>query len=351
MEVSRDRSDGGHHDLVSASVLIVDRHRAVAQSLEAIISSVGGAEVAGSATTAEEALRVSAQLAPDIAIVDLELSPNCSLITALRRVCPDTRIIVMSERSKDEAGRLLKALEAGAVGTLYKEATLEEMTRTITGSSSSTPVIAEEAAGLLLNSYLGAMTEKRMRDLATIETLASAVEVRDHCTGEHLRRVTRLALDCLERIDPALAKNDEVSFGFMLHDVGKIGTPDAILRKPGPLTEDEWTVMRQHPEMGVKIVEPIGFSSTATDIILGHHERWDGLGYPHRLAGEEIPLAARTFAVADAYDAMTSDRPYRPAMDTADALGAIKEVSGKMYDPDIVEVFLDLREREAASAA
>jgi ribonuclease P protein subunit RPR2 len=337
------------HDLASASVLIVDRHKAFAQSLGAIISNLGSAEVTGSATTAEEALRVGAHLAPDIAIVDLELSPNCSLITGLRRVSPDTRIIVMSERSNDDAERLLRALEAGAVGTLYKEATLEEMTRTLTGSSSSTPVIGEETAGLLLNSYLGALTEKRMRDLATIETLAGAVEARDLTTGQHLRRVNELALETLEHVDPALARNDEVSFGFILHDVGKIGTPDAILQKAGPLTEEEWTVMRQHPEMGVKIVEPIGFSSTATDIIIGHHERWDGTGYPHRLKGEEIPLTARTFAVADAYDAMTSDRPYRPAMDPRDALGAIKDVSGKMYDPDIVDVFLDLREKDAVA--
>ncbi|MEA2498030.1 MAG: hypothetical protein QOH26_435 [Actinomycetota bacterium] len=347
MEV-REPAAAGMHDLASASVLIVDRHKSVAQSLAAIIGDLGSA-VAGSATTAEEALRVGALLAPDVALVDLELSPNCSLITGLRKVSPDTRIIVMGERSKDEAGKLLKALEAGAVGTLYREATIEEMTRTITGSSSMTPVIAEEAAGLLLNSYLEAMTEKRMRDLATIETLASAVELRDLCTGEHLRRVTKLAIDCLDRIDSALAKNEEVSFGFMLHDVGKIGTPDAILQKPGPLDDREWVVMRQHPEMGVKIVEPIGFSRTATDIILGHHERWDGNGYPHHLQGEEIPLTARTFAVADAYDAMTSDRPYRPAMDAGDALDAIKEVSGTMYDPDIVRVFIDLREKESAA--
>jgi HD-GYP domain-containing protein (c-di-GMP phosphodiesterase class II) len=324
---------------------------AFAQSLAAIISSLGNADVAGSATSAEEALRVGAQLAPDIAIVDLELSPNCSLITGLRRVSPDTRIIVMSEKGADMPDRLLKALEAGAVGTLYKEATLEEMARTIAGSTSSTPVIAEETAGLLLSSYLGAMTEKRMRDLATIETLASAVEVRDSCTGQHLRRVTSLALDCLDKIDPALARNEEVSFGFMLHDVGKIGTPDAILQKPGPLTDEEWKVMRQHPEMGVRIVEPIGFSSTATDVILNHHERWDGKGYPVKLRREEIPLTARTFAVADAYDAMTSDRPYRPAMDKADALQAIVDVSGTMYDPDIVKVFIDLREKEPAQPA
>jgi response regulator RpfG family c-di-GMP phosphodiesterase len=350
VEVLNDPLATSLKDLASASVLIVDRHRAFAQSLGAIITSLGNAEVAGSATSAEEAMQVVSQLAPDIAIVDLEMSPNCSLITGLHRVSPDTRIIVMSERGGNVADRLVKALEAGAVGTLYKEATLEEMARTLVGSSSSTPVIAEEAAGLLLNSYLGAMTEKRQRDLATIETLASAVEVRDLCTGEHLRRVTALALESLSVVDPVLAKNEEVTFGFMLHDVGKIGTPDAILQKPGPLTEDEWTVMRLHPEMGAKIVEPIGFSSTATEIILGHHERWDGKGYPHRLKGEEIPLTARTFAISDAYDAMTSDRPYRPAMDPADALGAIKEVSGTMYDPDLVEVFVDLREKDATAA-
>jgi ribonuclease P protein subunit RPR2 len=350
METPKDPAPTAMHDLATASVLIVDRHRSFAQSLGAIIERLGNAEVAGSATTAEEALEVGAQLAPDIAIVDLELSPNCNLITGLRRVSPDTRIIVMGERSNEAPERLLKALEAGAVGTLYKEATLEEMARTLTGSSTSTPVIAEEAAGLLLNSYLGALTEKRMRDLATIETLAGAVEARDSCTGEHLRRVTTLALECLERVDSSLAKNEEVSFGFMLHDVGKIGTPDAILQKPGPLDDHEWAVMREHPQMGAKIVEPIGFSPTATNIILNHHERWDGKGYPFGLAGEEIPLTARTFAVADAYDAMTSDRPYRPAMDPADALQAIEEVAGTMYDPEITRVFVDLRDKETSAA-
>lgn len=337
-------------ELALPTVLIADRHRAFAQSLGTIINGLGGAEVTGHVTNAEAAVEQCSKLAPDVAIVDLELSPNCSLITRLHGACPDTRIIVMSDRSGANAPHLLKALEAGAVGTLYREATPEEMAKTITGSSSATPIIAEEAAGLLLNSYLQAMREKRMRDRTTIETLAGAVEVRDLTTGQHLRRVTQVAVDCLEQIDPGLARNEEVSFGFMLHDVGKIGTPDAILQKTGPLTEEEWVVMRKHPEMGVKIVEPIGFSNAATDVILNHHERWDGVGYPLRLVGEEIPIAARTFSVVDAYDAMTSNRPYRPAMRGQDAMGVIKEMSGKMYDPDVVEVFIDLRERNEALA-
>jgi putative nucleotidyltransferase with HDIG domain len=342
-----EKTDNSWLELATPTVLIADRHRAFAQSLGAVVGNLGSAEVTGSVTSAEEVFEMVLKTAPDVALVDLELSPNCSLITRLHRECPDTRIIVMSDRSEEHTPRLLKALEAGAVGTLYKEATLEEMARAISSSSSLTPMIAEEATGLLLNSYLESMRDKRLRDRITIETLASAVEVRDSCTGEHLRRVTQLALQTLEHVDPGLAKNEEVSFGFMLHDVGKIGTPDAILRKPGPLTSEEWTVMRLHPEIGVQIVRPIGFTETATDIILNHHERWDGTGYPLQLKGEEIPLAARTFSIVDAYDAMTSNRPYRPAMPESVALDAIRSVSGTMYDPDIVTTFIDLREKSS----
>jgi HD-GYP domain-containing protein (c-di-GMP phosphodiesterase class II) len=195
-----------------------------------------------------------------------------------------------------------------------------------------------------LRSYVDSLTEKRQRDMATIEALAEAVELRDLATGRHQHRVTELARRCVERIDPGLALNEEVAFGFMLHDIGKIGVPDAILRKAGPLDDDEWDVMRRHPEMGVRIVEPIGFAPAATEIILSHHEHWDGSGYPRRLKGEEIPVAARAFAVADAYDAMTTDRPYRGAMAKDDALEVIQTAAGRDFDPEVVEVFIDLPE-------
>jgi HD-GYP domain-containing protein (c-di-GMP phosphodiesterase class II) len=128
----------------------------------------------------------------------------------------------------------------------------------------------------------------------------------------------------------------------VLHDVGKIGVPDRILNKPGPLSNNEWGLMRQHPELGIRIVEPIGFSPTATDIILSHHEHWDGTGYPFGLNRGEIPLPARLFSVVDSYDAMTHDRPYRAAMATEDALQIIKAKSGTVYDPEIVDIFIDL---------
>jgi response regulator RpfG family c-di-GMP phosphodiesterase len=323
-------------------VLIAERHRTVAQSLAALVAALGNAELAGTVTNASDALDLAHRLAPDVAIVDLELSQECSLVRGLKEQSPDTRIIVLGDRSMDDSENLVRALASGAVGAIYKEAPLEELARAVASSSPMAPVVADEATGVLLGSYLDALTEKRRRDLATIEALAAAVEVRDTVTGRHLHRVTELARTCLGALDSGLARNEEVAFGFTLHDVGKIGVPDAVLNKPGPLADGEWEVMRRHPELGVKIVEPIGFSETATEIILAHHERWDGGGYPKGLARDEIPLTARAFAVADAYDAMTTDRPYRGALPKEKALESIVDAAGSRYDPEIVDVFVDL---------
>jgi HD-GYP domain-containing protein (c-di-GMP phosphodiesterase class II) len=219
---------------------------------------------------------------------------------------------------------------------------MEELSRILTSSSRHSPAVPGEATAILLDSYLNSLADRRQRDLATIEALAAAVEVRDLETGQHLRRVTSLAEKCLHRIDSDLAANEEVQFGFTLHDVGKIGVPDAILNKEGSLTADEWKHMQRHPELGVKIVEPIGFSTAATDIILSHHERFDGGGYPHGLVREEIPITARAFSVVDAYDAMTSDRPYRGAMTSAQALEVLEHNAGTQFDPEVVDVLIDL---------
>jgi response regulator RpfG family c-di-GMP phosphodiesterase len=305
-------------------------------SLNVALQAAGNLEIAATVTSAADALELGQRLAPDVAIIDLELSPYCSLVTALHRLCPKTRIIVMADRLRAEAGRLVEALAAGAVGAVYEEASPEELRRALAATSFTTRVVAEEAANLLLDSYLTGLAQEKERSLATIEALATALEVRDACTGEHVQRVSRLAEACLALVDTGLAMNDDIRSGFLLHDVGKIGVPDSILNKPGPLDEAEWDVMRTHPEIGVRIIQPIGFSSTTTDIVMHHHERWDGNGYPYGLAGEEIPIAARAFAVVDALDAMTSDRPYRAAMRTEDALTILKHESGRAYDPRMV---------------
>src|SRR6201999_4252779 len=120
-------------------------------------------------------------------------------------------------------------------------------------------------------------------------------------------------------------------------DVGKIGVPETILTKPAPLNEDEWIVMRAHPETGARVIEPLALSGIVHDVVLHHHERWDGAGYPDGLSGEEIPLCARIFSVCDALDAMTSNRPYRRAMPEADALARVRAESGRQFDPAVVD--------------
>jgi putative two-component system response regulator len=237
----------------------------------------------------------------------------------------------------------VNALASGAVGAIYRdEMSFGDLVRAVHSSSRKRPVVADEAAGVLLSSYVDALSEKRLRDHSVIHALAAAVEARDSGTGQHLNRVTDLAVRCMSEMDENMARNEEVQYGFTLHDVGKIGVPDEILNKPGPLSAAEWSIMRTHPELGAKIVEPIGFSSATMGVILHHHEKWNGTGYPKKLKGTEIPLAARTFAVADAYDAMTSDRPYRMAMTDDEAIRIILDEREGAFDPDIVDVFLGL---------
>ena len=324
------------------SVMVAESHRTVAQALTKLIGLLGYARVEATVTTGAEVLGIGNKMRPDIALIDLDLSPNCELVKALHAQNPELRIIMLADRAQQNAGDLVKAMTNGAVGAIYKESSIEELGRALEFSTSSTPVVPTEATGMLLESYVGALSDKRQRDVAMIKALAGALEARDQATGEHLHRVTELAQQCLEKVDQDLAVNEEVKFGFMLHDVGKIGIPDAILNKPGPLDSSEWRVMRRHPEIGVEIVDPVNLSSLSTDVILCHHERWDGGGYPNGLKGEEIPIAARAFSVADAYDAMTSDRPYRPAMSRGDAMMIIQANAGKRFDPDMVDVAMSI---------
>jgi putative nucleotidyltransferase with HDIG domain len=179
--------------------------------------------------------------------------------------------------------------------------------------------------------------ELRRSYKATVLALANAVEARDAYTGKHAQRVAayglRIAHAAGVEVDP------EVEFGFLLHDIGKVAVPDAILFKPGPLTPEERALMIKHPQIGSEILRHIDFLDDAKVVVLHHHERWDGQGYPDGLAGEEIPLQARVFAVADTLDALTTDRPYRPACGWAEARQAIRAEAGAQFDPAIVAAY------------
>jgi HD-GYP domain-containing protein (c-di-GMP phosphodiesterase class II) len=179
--------------------------------------------------------------------------------------------------------------------------------------------------------------ELRRSYKATVLALANAVEARDAYTGRHAQRVAAYGL----RIAHAagVEVDAQVEFGFLLHDVGKVAVPDAILFKPGPLSHEERALMVRHPQIGSEILRHIDFLDEAKVVVLHHHERWDGGGYPAGLAGEEIPLQARVFAVADALDALTTDRPYRPACGWADARRQIRAGAGSQFDPAIVAAY------------
>ncbi len=177
---------------------------------------------------------------------------------------------------------------------------------------------------------------------ATLEGWARALELRDHETEGHSIRVVDRTIQIAMRLNVPEDKLIHIRRGALLHDIGKIGIPDAILLKPGKLNPDELALMQQHPNFAYKLLNPIDYLRSALDIPYCHHEKWDGSGYPRGLKGEEIPIAARIFAVVDVYDALTSDRPYRSAWSKQEALEYISEQSGKHFDPLVAEVFLNI---------
>ncbi|HEX6330194.1 MAG TPA: HD-GYP domain-containing protein [Actinomycetota bacterium] len=184
--------------------------------------------------------------------------------------------------------------------------------------------------------------------LATMKSLAQVIEAKDRTTRGHLDRTQAYGLALARRVAPELLMSPTLGYGFFLHDIGKVGVPEHILCKEGPLSGSEWEVMRSHPLVGAQIVAPITFLTDTVDLIRHHHERFDGSGYPDGLRGGDIPLSARIFSIADSFDAMTSDRPYRGPMGPERALVEVRAGSGSQFDPQIVRVFVEMIEQGPA---
>jgi PAS domain S-box-containing protein len=202
--------------------------------------------------------------------------------------------------------------------------------------------IAVETASLFENLQRTNMELMLAYD-ATIEGWSRALDLRDRETEGHTQRVTEMVLELAERMGISEAERINIRRGALLHDIGKMGVPDSILNKPGDLTAEEWEIMQQHPLYAYQMLSPIDYLKQALDVPYCHHERWDGSGYPRGLKGNEIPLSARMFAVVDVFDAITSNRPYREAWSSQKALHYIKEQAGKHFDPQIVDIFHEIK--------
>jgi HD-GYP domain-containing protein (c-di-GMP phosphodiesterase class II) len=193
----------------------------------------------------------------------------------------------------------------------------------------------------LFDSLQRSNTELALAYDATIEGWSHALDLRDKETEGHTRRVTDMTVRLAHRFGLGQDEMTQVRWGALLHDIGKLGVPDGILLKPGPLTDEEWVVMRKHPTFAYEMLSPIRYLRSALDIPYCHHEKWDGTGYPRGLSGEQIPLTARIFAVVDVWDALCSDRPYRSAWPEDKVREHIRSLAGTHFDPQVAKIVLD----------
>jgi putative nucleotidyltransferase with HDIG domain len=225
----------------------------------------------------------------------------------------------------------------------------DSRTRSFPGPERHLAELAAAQIGGLLAAY---EHEERVQRLyrETLASLSNALEAKDAITSQHTEEVVRLAVAVAAELDLELGVVQSVELGAVLHDIGKVRVPEAILNKPGALTEEKWVVMRTHPEVGEQILRPIQSLQSILPIVRHHHERWDGSGYPDGLAGSAIPLGARIVAVCDAYRAMTENRPYRTALPEAQARNELEQGTGAQFDAECVRALLRALDRRDAAA-
>jgi putative two-component system response regulator len=315
-----------------ARILVVDDEPSIVDVLTRFLTREGYGVV--TASNGREALERVSREPPDLILLDVTM-PEIDGFTVCQRLKEDERtalIPITMLTGLDDREHRTRGIEAGADDFLTKP--FEQ--------SILRARIRSQLRMKLLTDHLE-HTEN------VIFMLAQAVEAKDAYTEGHLRRLraygARLAAAC--RLSPGEVQ--AVRYGGILHDIGKIGVDEAIIRKPGPLTPEEAAQMRRHPEIGAQIISQMRFAREVAPIISAHHEYWDGSGYPRGLAGEEIPIGARIITIVDAYDAMTTDRPYRAALSQEEAVRRLREARGTQFDPQVLDIFLGLVESGAIS--
>jgi putative two-component system response regulator len=288
------------------------------------------------AADGEAGLRAVIEHSPDLVLLDLNL-PRVDGYEVCRQLRADPVtatlpvIVITAHTALDD---MVAALDAGADDFLAKPFQQAEL-------------LARMRSAFRLRR---AMTSLE-RATQIVAALANAVEAKDMGLVHHCRWLARHAARVAASVGLRGDDLEAVAYGALLHDIGKIGIPESLLSKPGPLTEDEWNVMRRHPEIGERICQPLRTSLAFSPIIRHHHERFDGAGYPDRLRGDRIPLGARIVTIVDAYEAIVHGRPYQAAQPHAAAAEELMGLRGRQFDPDLVPIFLDELERETAGVA
>ncbi len=321
-----------------------------------------GLRMAGYRTTvaanAAEALEKLEDDPYSLVLSDIEMpgGSGTELLRVVRERYPELDVIMITAVVDIDVA--LRAIRNGASDYLTKPFNLEQVKITVERTLDKRRLLEENRE---YQQRLEAKVEERTFELrekneevqrlfeelqqtyqATLEALVQALDLRDTETQGHSLRVVEFTAEIAVALGIQEPELTEIRRGALLHDIGKIGIPDAILRKPAKLNEEEWKVMRLHPELGHQMLAGIRFLEKPRDIVISHQERFDGTGYPRGLAGEDIPLGARVFAVADTFDAMTSTRPYRAGLSYDVARQEIVDWAGRQFDPVVVEAFLSI---------
>ena len=328
-------------------VLIVDDEHDIRTTLHAVFGSAG--YECRTAPNGREAARLFETERSPLTITDLKMPvmDGLQLLQHLKARDADAAVIMLTGAA--DLTTAVESLKQGASDFILKPVNLDQVLLAAERALERRQLILErrEHQALLetrvaeaTRDLAAALGELRETYQATLEALGSALATREVGTELHSRRVHAYSIALARAHGLAEEAIDALGRGVLLHDIGKIGISDSILLKPGPLTPEEWAIMRSHPEFGRQILERIPFLRDAISVVYHHHERWDGTGYPLGLAGPAIPLGARIFALADAFDAMTFDRPYSKAIPMEAARERIREAAGTHFDPDVVATFL-----------
>jgi len=332
-------------------ILVVDDDPGIGKLLTTKLKSSGF--FSQSCSSGEEALKLLSNQSFDAIISDLNM-PGISgleLLESARNVAPQTAFLMATGVSDVAVG--ITAMKQGAADYLLKpfqmEAVIVSLRRALEMKRMEAELIEYRQR---LENMVDQRTEQLMAALRrieltydeTLEALAAALDLRDNETAGHSRRVTLYSKELARRLNFSAEQLKQLERGTYLHDIGKIGIPDSILLKPATLSSEETAIMQKHVRIGYELMSRVAFLSPAAQIVLTHQERFDGKGYPQGLKGEEIPLVARIFAIADTMDAIMSDRPYRRGRPYAIARAEIARESGKQFDPRVVDVFLSVPE-------